>query len=65
MDDNRQLAETLIRSYGLTIFPDDKAALEKSLDEVLAAAKTIKLGRTMTDEPASIFRLRPATSRQK
>lgn len=65
MDETQNLADVLIRSYGLTVFEEDRIALDKSLEEVLAAANTIKLNRSMTDEPAATFKLRPASSQPK
>ncbi len=60
MPDHADLADTLIASYGLNILPEDRSAMQKTLGEILAAAGTVKKHRAMTDEPAAIFKLRPA-----
>jgi hypothetical protein len=60
MTDQAKLADILIKSYGLSILPEDHDALHKTLGEILTAAGTVKKDRAMTDEPAAIFKLRPA-----
>lgn len=60
MMEESKLADALIGSYGLSILPEDRASLEKALVEIMAAAGTVKRDRAMIDEPAAIFKLRPA-----
>jgi hypothetical protein len=59
MDNQLILADAMLASYGLQVAAEDKPALQKTLSEILKAAEMLKKDRLMTDEPASIFRLKP------